>query len=74
MGQLHQYVQSVNKLLDEITPEIRIRPLGANVSLSADCPPESAQRYIREEMFYFEQSYRQFRHSFCSFAEGLEVA
>lgn len=74
MSQLHQYVQSVNKLLSEIRPETRIMPLTSYAGSAADHEPEHTQRYIREEMFYFEQSYRQFKHSFCSFAQGLEVA
>ncbi|MPR32770.1 hypothetical protein [Salmonirosea aquatica] len=74
MSQLHQYLQSVDKLLDEIRPETRVMPLAANGDISKGRKTECAQWHIREEMFYFEQSYRQFRHRFCSFAEGLEVA
>jgi hypothetical protein len=74
MGQLHQHVQSVNKLLDEIRTLNRRTSLTTQAELADDYQPHTHQPYIREEMFYFEQSYRQFKHSFRSFAEGLEVA
>jgi len=74
MSKLHQYVQSVNKLLAEVKPEARIMPLDPNSGQSAGRENEKSNQYLREEMFYFEQSYRQFRHSFCSFAERMEVA
>jgi hypothetical protein len=74
MSQLHQYVQSINKLLDEIRPVSKIMPLATHAGISTVCESKGSQQYIREEIFYFEQSYRQFKHSFCSFAEGLEVA
>lgn len=74
MSQLHQHVQSVNKLLDEIRSVTRITSLTTHAGLTGDYQPNNSKPYIREEMFYFEQSYRQFKHSFRSFAEGLEVA
>lgn len=74
MSQLHQHVQSVNKLLDEIRSVTRIASLTTHAGLEADHQSTNSQPYIREEMFYFEQSYRQFKHSFRCFAEGLEVA
>lgn len=76
MSQLHDYVRSVNKLLEEISVES---------STSADAVPANQPLtnwqvkrqeccYIREEKFYFEQNYHQFRNQFCTFAAGLEAA
>lgn len=83
MGQLHQYTRSVNKLLSELGADSRVMPLNPHMSHSASgeasdaapsARPGSESKYLREEFFYFEQNYRQFKYRFCSFAEGLEVA
>lgn len=72
MAQLHQFVQSVDKLLKEI------RSVGAQIlplpTKSKGQDNEAPSHYIREEIFYFGKSYRQFKHTFCSFTESLEVA
>ena len=74
MGQLHEYMQSVNKMLEEIKPETRVLPLTTQQKTTGNEGRESPNQHIREEIFYFGKSYRQFKHTFCSFAEGLEVA
>lgn len=74
MGQLHQFMQSVNKLLAEIrSAEAEVLPLPAHPR-SKGKENEVPRHYIREEIFYFGKSYRQFKHTFCSFTESLEVA
>ena len=74
MGQLHQYMQSVNKMLEELRPETRVLPLTRHHPSTGDRELGVPNQHIREEIFYFGKSYRQFKHTFCSFAEGLEVA
>lgn len=74
MGQLHQYMQSVNKILEDLRPETKVLPLTPHHQPTGGDELESPNRHIREEIFYFGKSYRQFKHTFCSFAEGLEVA
>ena len=76
MGQLHDYLQSVNKLLEEIAADsihcTDKAALGTNRGSWQTTKQEC--RYIREEIFYFEQNYHQFRNQFCTFAAGLEAA
>lgn len=74
MGQLHEYMQSVNKMLEEIKPESKVLPLSPHHPSSDSHGSKGPNQHIREEIFYFGKSYRQFKHTFCSFAEGLEVA
>ena len=74
MGQLHQYMQSVNKMLEDLRPETKVLPLTSHYKLTGEGELENPNPHIREEIFYFGKSYRQFKHAFCSFAEGLEVA
>ena len=74
MGQLHQHMQSVNKMLADLRPETRVLPLTSHHRPTENVKMESTNQHIREEIFYFGKSYRQFKRTFCSFAEGLEVA
>ena len=76
MSQLHDYLHSVDKLLEEIAAD----GAPAAHSFATDQRFISWQiskpgcRYIREEIFYFEQNYHQFKSQFCTFAAGLEAA
>lgn len=76
MSQLHEYLRSINKILAEITADGNTH----SQAVTADqrfvdwqkSKPECS--YIREEIFYFEQNYHEFRNQFCTFAAGLEAA
>ncbi len=78
MSQLHDYLHLVNKLLEEISADnkdsagIDAGGLDTKPGYWPNSKPEC--RYIREEIFYFEQNYHQFRNQFCAFAAGLEAA
>ncbi len=76
MGQLHDYFHSVDKLLAEIAAEDVPAPetIATDQRLTNWQTGKSECSYIREELFYFEQNYHQFRNQFCSFAAGLEAA
>ena len=76
MGQLHDYLHSVDKLLREIAADSKELPdsIATDQRLTNWQNTQPECRYIREELFYFEQNYHQFRNTFCSFAAGLEAA
>ncbi len=76
MSQLHDYLRSINKILAEITADgnTNAQAVAADqrfVNWQKNKPECS---YIREEIFYFEQNYHEFRNQFCTFAAGLEAA
>ncbi|TDB65205.1 hypothetical protein [Arundinibacter roseus] len=73
VGELHHFVRLVNNLLAEISSneklmcmEVRAEPVPKN-ELKEDF------KYLREEMFYYDQNYRQFKKDFRSFAAALEI-
>lgn len=76
MGQLHDYLRAVNKLLEEIAadgnPTAHVMSTDQLLTNWQTAKPEC--RYIREEIFYFGQNYHQFRNQFCTFAAGLDAA
>ncbi|WP_373512202.1 hypothetical protein [Persicitalea sp.] len=76
MSQLHDYLRSVDKLLGEIAAASRCPTdnIASDRRLTNWQSSEPECHYIREELFYFEQNYHQFKNQFCSFAAGLEAA
>lgn len=72
MTELYQYCHLVDKMLAQIAGDGSSKPISAQNG-STGGKSESC-KYLREEIFYFEQSYRRFRNTFCSLAEGLEAA
>lgn len=76
MSQLHDYVHSINKLLEEIAADsgTSASTIATNQALTNWQPNKPECRYIREELFYFEQNYHQFRNQFCTFAASLDAA
>jgi len=76
MTQLHDYFHSVEKLLAEIAADsdAPTDTMGTHHRLTNWQPSKPECRYIREELFYFEQNYHQFRSHFCTFAAGLDAA
>lgn len=73
MTELYQYCHLVDKMLLEIAGVNADKLIAAQVE-TVDGNRSESCKYLREEIFYFEQSYRRFRNTFCSFAEGLEAA
>lgn len=76
MSQLHDYLHSVDRLLGEIAADITnsANTIATDQRLTNWQPSKPECRYIREELFYFEQNYHQFRNHFCTFAAGMEAA
>lgn len=70
MSQLHHFMRLATKILDEITSNEKQLCLDEKTCGDA----KDDYRYLREEMFYFEQNYRQFKKEFRAFAAGLEYA
>jgi hypothetical protein len=70
ISQLHHFVRLATKILDEITSNEK------QMCLDKKTCGEVGEdyRYLREEMFYYEQNYRQFKKEFRAFAAGLEYA
>lgn len=72
MAELYQYCQLIDKMLSEIA-EGNCEQVAEIERTKAIRKPEAC-KYLREEIFYFEQGYSLFRNRFCSMAEGLEAA
>lgn len=70
MSQVHHFIRLATKILDEIT--FNEKQLCLDKKTCGEVSED--YRYLREEMFYFEQNYRQFKKEFRAFAAGLEFA
>lgn len=56
MGQLYQYVQSVNKLLEEIGPKTGIMPFAPQAEQTLCENVEESNPHIREEIFFLSRA------------------
>ncbi len=82
MSQLHDFLRKINLILAEFSAEKKSIEERMALRPKSDLPGKSSQkgiakecmRYLREEMFYYEQNYRGFRTRFCGLAGALEHA
>lgn len=82
MSQIYNLLRNSSKMLADLKTEKNVNSsqlvdLASNPS--GNLVTETVRKktdipYMREEMFYFKQQYRQFRKQFCSFVGGLEIA
>lgn len=82
MSQLHDLLRNINKILADFKAKKKEKNSKMTTSNNSELgdkgnghvKSEACARYIREEKFYYEQNYRQFRKRFCSLVGALRFA